>query len=446
MATEITMPQLSDTMDQGTILTWLKKEGEAVERGDELAEVGTDKADLPVESFYQGTLLKIFAAEGTTVKVGEVIAIIGEPGEAIPEGGSSTGSSVPATSSTVDAQAAVGSVSAPVAPVQTSPAPSIPTSSESEARVKASPLAKKIAASKGLDLSSIQGSGEGGRIVRRDVEGPTDGHAQGTIESSPIDSAPALALTSVAATSAVAAAPVAQAAPKSQPVAGGSSTTPLSKMRQAIATRMVEATNTIPHFYLTSAIKVDALANLRKSLKTLDHYEGVTYNHLIVKGVAKALKSFPRINSYYSESNLIEPGEINIGIITAVDDGLLIPVLKGVDQMPLSDVVAEAKGLVSRARAGRPKGSDLSGATFCVSNVGAYPVESFTAVISPGNGGILAVGAIGEEAVVEDGDVVVRKVMRVTLSVDHRIIDGVMGAEFLAKLKSTLEDPALLLA
>ena len=436
MAVEIIMPQLSDTMDQGTILTWLKKEGESVERGDELAEVGTDKADLPVEAFHQGVLLKIYAKEGETVNVGEVIAVIGEKGESVPDkssGGSSTGPAASAKAS-------------PSEPAPSQPAASAAPAAQTEApvseRIKASPLAKKIAETKGVSLNGVQGTGEGGRIVKRDVEAISSG-AQAVAEvnqATPVQAAPISQVSGINAS-----APAAPQASAPLPPLQAA-TLPLSRMRQTIASRMVEATTTIPHFYLTTAIKADKMVETRASLKTHAGYEGITFNHLIIKAAAIALRKFPRINSYFQDNNLIQPGEVNIGIITAIEDGLLIPVLKNADSTPLSDIVSSSKGLVSRARAGKPKGDDLVGATFCISNVGALPIESFTAVISPGNGAILAVGAITDEAVAENKELTLKKIMRLTLSVDHRIIDGVMGAEFLAELKRLIEDPVLLLA
>ncbi len=443
MAVEITMPQLSDTMDQGTILTWLKKEGDTVDRGDELAEVGTDKADLPIESFHQGTLLKIYAAEGTTVQVGEVIAVVGEAGEAVPE--KSTGAATAASSEPVAQASSSNPSPAPSSAPASTPAPApvsaaAPVNGSQPGRIKASPLAKKLAAAKGLDLSSVQGSGEGGRIVKRDVESAGQGSAGAAVA---IGAAAAVGGAAVAVSQSHGNQP--SAVTTQAPLLSASSQ-PLSRMRQTIAARMVEATSTIPHFYLTSAIEMDGVVKLRKSLKSLPHYDGLTFNHVIIKAVALALRKFPRINSFYSEGNMVQPGNVNIGIITAVEDGLLIPVLKNADQAHLADIVDDAKGLVNRARTGRPKGDDLTGASFCISNVGALPIESFTAVISPGNGGILAVGQIADEVVASNGEPSVKKIMRVTLSVDHRIIDGVMGAEFLAELKTLLEDPVLLLA
>lgn len=432
MANEITMPQLSDTMFDGTILSWLKKEGDEVEVGEALAEVATDKADLEIESFYDGTLLKIFAPEGTKVNVGEIIAVVGEPGEEVGELKKKE-----AAPNTDEPAEQVTSQPEPVEEEQQVAQPSASAANgvqaEPEGRIKASPLAKNLAQSHGINLATLSGSGEGGRIVKRDVESALGGSQSA---SQPVASrAPTPQ--------------VAQSASRPQtPITppAGSTVEPLSSMRQAIATRMAEATSTIPHFYLTTKIIADSLVDTRRSLKSLPEYEGITFNHLIIKAAALALKEFPRINSCYKDGNIVTPGAVNVGIITAVEDGLLIPVLKQAEQLPLIDIVGESNALVQRARVGRPKGEDLMGATFCISNVGKFAVESFTAVISPGNGAILAVGAIEDEPVAFEGELAVASVLRVTLSVDHRIIDGVMGAQFLTRLKELLENPIRLLA
>lgn len=440
MAVEITMPQLSDTMHEGTILNWLKKEGDAIRRGDALAEVATDKADLEIEAFHEGTLLKIFAPTGTTVKVGSIIAVIGEQGQAV--GDLSSG-----------AQQAAAPAAAQPAPQQAAPQPAAPQqaaapvanvnghsvhgSGDDEARVKISPLAKNLASSVGLDYRTLAGSGEGGRIVKRDVE-----TAAGRELSWPADAAP------VSVPQAPRPAPVAQIQPQPQTPSqdGGKSIEPLSRMRTTIAARMVESTTTIPHFYVTAKVLVEGLSKLRTSLKPLPQYEGLTYNHLLIRASALALRVVPRINAAYVQGNLVQPQDVNIGIVTAVPDGLLIPVLKRADELPLADIVAEGRGLVQRARNGRPKPEDLVGGTFSISNMGIFDVESFTAIISPGQGAILAVSPIQEEPVVVDGAVRVGSVMRLTLSVDHRIIDGVMAGEFLTEIKRLLQDPVLLLA
>lgn len=438
MAIEIKMPQLSDTMDQGTILTWLIQEGETVERGDALAEVATDKADLEIESFHDGKLLKVLAPVGAKVKVGEVIALIGEAGEAVGDSAAPVKSPAADVAKTVAPAAASPST---VAPSFTSgiPVASAVKADESE-RLRISPLARNLAQASGVDVAGINGSGEGGRIVKRDVEALA-GNTRST-EVAPAAPAP-ITRTPVAL------APAATSASSVAPATAASLTAsnePLSRMRSAIAALMVESKTTIPHFQMTTRVVVDELMALRNTLKSLPQYEGITFNHLLLKAVALALRAVPRINAHYKDGSLVQPADINIGIVTALEDGLLIPVLKSVDTLSLSDVVGEAKGLVQRARSGRPKPTDLVGATFSVSNVGNLQVESFSAIISPGQGAILAVGAIQDEAVVVAGALKAAKVMRLTVSVDHRIIDGVVGGQFLTELNRILSNPVLILA
>lgn len=430
MAVEIKMPQLSDTMSNGKILSWLKKEGDKISRGDTLAEVATDKADLEIESFHEGTLLKINADVGQTVNVGEVIAFIGEAGE------KPVASEAPKPQAAPAPQAPTAQTAAPVsvpAPQPHSNGFSTDFAGGQEERIKISPLAKNLAQVHSVDYSSLQGSGEGGRIVKKDIE-----LAAGKTSTQPIQtSTPA---------------PAPQAAKMErpvitpQPIPQGAGKEPLSRMRETISARMVESTTTIPHFYVTVKICVDALAKMRESLKTLPQYEGITYNHLIMKGVGLALRKVPRINASFADGHIVQPAQVNVGFVTAIPDGLMIPIIKNTDSTPLADIVQEARGAVQRVRAGRPKGDDLSGGTFTISNMGTFSVESFTAIISPGQGAILAVSSIEDEPVVVDGQVKAGKVMRLTLSSDHRIIDGVVAGEFLKYLKGLLEDPILLLA
>jgi len=440
MAVEIKMPQLSDTMGEGKILTWLKNEGDQIKPGDELAEVATDKADLPIESFHSGVLLKVLAPVGQTVKVGSVIAIVGEAGESVGDlsGPKPSAAAAAPTASAPASTPAAAPASAKEAPVA-SPAPQAAANNNDE-RIKISPLARNIAKNHGIDVSVVRGSGEGGRIVKRDIEGQ--------MGAAPVAPAPTFAAPTapraVANAAAAAAQPVvSQSAAQSTLRAA---TEPLSKMRQTIADRMVESATTIPHFYVTAKLNAAALVDLRETLKTLPQYEGITFNHLMIKACGLALAAVPRVNARYEDGSLVQAAEINIGIITAVGDGLLIPIVKNADVAPLADVVGDARALVQRARSGKPKPGDLVGGTFCISNMGMYEVENFTAIISPGQGGILSVSAINDEAVVVDGQLAVGKVLRVTLSVDHRIIDGVVAGEFLKVLKRVLEKPVLLLA
>lgn len=431
MATEIKMPQLSDTMSSGKILTWKKKEGDQVSRGDILAEVETDKANLEIESFFNGTLLKILTPANSTAGVGEVIAVIGAAGESVSAG------AAPKASAPAAAPAPKAAAPAPAPSMPTPPTPTAPLSVVSGSdRVKASPLAKRVAEQLQVNLSSVQGSGPNGRIIRRDVEAAAGGSAAPEYHQAPAPqhhAAPAPT-----------AAPVAAPAEPTQPGAG--TYTALSKMRETIARRMQESVNTSPHFYCTASINMGEALRLREVLKELPEYKGISVNHLVIKAAAYALKREPKVNAAMKNGQLYQPAQINIGIITAIPDGLLIPVLKEVDTMTLKDVVFEARAAIERARAGRPSSTDLSGGTFSISNMGMFDVENFTAIINPGQGGILAVSAVQKQPIVQNGQIVVGSIMKVTVSVDHRIIDGVMSATFLKHFKDALETPALLMA
>jgi pyruvate dehydrogenase E2 component (dihydrolipoamide acetyltransferase) len=430
MATEIKMPQLSDTMSSGKILTWKKKEGDQISRGDILAEVETDKANLEIESFFNGVLLKILTPANSTAKVGEIIAVIGAAGESV-SAGSTPAASAPAPTPAPKAAAP--------APTPSIPAPAAPTAPLSVVaggdRVKASPLAKRVAEQLQVNLSSVQGSGPNGRIIRRDVEAAAGGSTAPEYHQAPAPQYHA------------APAPTAAPTPAAAPTQPGAGTyTALSKMRETIARRMQESVNTSPHFYCTTSINMGEALRLREVLKELPEYKGISVNHLVIKAAAYALKREPKVNAAMKNEQLYQPAQINIGIITAIPDGLLIPVLKEVDSMNLKDVVFEARAAIERARAGRPSSTDLSGGTFSISNMGMFDVENFTAIINPGQGGILAVSAVQKQPIVHNGQIVVGSIMKATVSVDHRIIDGVMSATFLKHFKEALETPALLMA
>lgn len=436
MATEVTMPQLSDTMSEGKILTWLKSEGEHVSRGDAIAEVGTDKADLEVQSFYEGTLLKILTPAGTVATVGTPIAVIGGSDEVVDN---SKSRAAPQHALSQEPTVSTQSISSQVADQS-----SQENGNQSE-RIKISPLARNLAKSYGINYGDIPGSGEGGRIVKKDIE---------KLVSVPTSTASSPTRQSLSDMPESAKAPLIPIIPSLPPQP--SETTPLtqataiaetaslSKMRQTIAARMLESKTTIPHFYVTTKICMDAAKKLRLSLKEEPQFEGITFNHLILKAAALALKKYPEINSTYKEGNVIRPQDINIGIVTAVTGGLLIPVLKQADRLSLADIVSEAVGLVKRAKSGKPRSDDLTGGSFSISNIGMYEVESFNAIINPGQGAILAISSILDEPLVVDGKFSVGSVMRVCLSVDHRIIDGVVAGQFNAELKRLLENPVLL--
>lgn len=421
------MPQLSDTMSSGKILSWRKSEGDQVKRGDILAEVETDKANLEIESFFNGVLLKVMVPSGTDAKVGEVIAMLGAVGESV-----STPSKPVAAVKTV-----IATIQAPAAelpPVRTTTSVISNTLElvTDEHRIKASPLAKRVAEDLQINLSSIQGSGPNGRIVRRDVEA-----AAGNGSTAPV-------LETFTAPQSYSRAPANQVPANSAATAG--TLTPLSRMRETIARRMQESVTTAPHFYCTTSVNMGEALRLREALKERAEYKGISVNHLIIKAVAYGLKHEPNVNAAMKNEQLYQPAQINIGIITAIDDGLIIPVLKEADTMSLRDVVFEAKAAIERARAGRPSSNDLSGGTFSISNMGMFDVENFTAIINPGQGGILAVSSVKEQPVVQKGQIVIGSVMKATVSVDHRIIDGVMASRFLKHFKEALEMPALLMA
>ena len=433
MAFEIKMPQLSDTMYSGKILAWRKKEGESVSRGDILAEVETDKANLEIESFQAGTLLQIRVPEGTTANVGDIIAVIGAAGEKLAEAGKTVEAPAPQKAA---AQAQVSTQPAPTQPARevTPPplqvvpgnmgshaSPMHASASQSE-RIKASPLARKIAEQKNIQLSGVQGSGPNGRIIKRDIEGSpaTQQHSAPSAVSSPAR------------------------APQFQPDSQGRMV-PFSKMRETIARRMQESVTQAPHFYVSTSIDMTQTKKLRELLKERSEFSGISINHFVIKAAAYAIEREPRVNNAVKDNQTFEPGQINIGIITALEDGLLIPVVKEANSLPLKDLVFEAKAAVERARAGRPNSSDLTGGTFSISNMGMFDVESFTAIINPGQGSVLAVSSIKEQAIVQNGAVIAAPVMKVTISVDHRIIDGVMAGNFLKYFKEALENPALLL-
>lgn len=450
MANEIKMPQLSDTMSSGKIIVWKKNEGDTVTRGDILAEVETDKANLEIESFQSGILLKVLVPAGSVGKVGEVIAVIGQPGEKVTSPAETTASpSTPAAQQNPPPATPQASPLQPTAPktagpatrpgplqpqatvtAQTSTCTSHLTVVQGNDRVKASPLAKKVAEQLNVNLSSVHGSGPNGRIIKRDVEAAA-GDESGNAVVAPIQPALESSVSSP------------KAAP-SGPVQGKSTT--MSRMRETIARRMQESVTQAPHFYVTTSVNMKEAIRLREHLKALPAYKGISINHLVIKAVGYGLEKEPKVNYSVKDGQIFAPDQINIGIITAIDDGLLIPVVREVNKLSLKDLVFESRAAIERARAGRPSSSDLSGGTFSISNMGMFDVENFTAIINPGQGGILAVSAVKETPIVENGAITVGSVMKVTLSVDHRIIDGVMGSTFLKHFKEALELPAIMLA
>ncbi len=432
MPTEILMPALSPTMEEGTLAKWLVKEGDTVASGDLLAEIETDKATMEFEAVDEGIIGKILVPEGTeAVKVNAVIAILLEEGESADD--------VAAPSSTAPAPAAPSAVPAEDA----APAPAAPpvsTSTESGTRVFASPLARRIAGQKGLDLSQISGSGPHGRIVKADVEAAT--------------AAPAPAPTAAAAAPAPAA--------KSSPASGASAEAvakiyadrdyqdiPLDGMRKTIAARLTEAKQTIPHFYLRRDIQLDALLKFRGDLNAQLAPRGVklSVNDFIIKACALALQSVPAANAVWAGDRILQLTPSDVAVAVAIEGGLFTPVLKDAEMKSLSALSSEMKDLATRARDRKLAPHEYQGGSFAISNLGMFGIDNFDAVINPPHGAILAVGAGVKKPVVgPDGDLSVATVMSVTLSVDHRVIDGALGAELLKAIVDNLENPMVMLA
>ena len=419
MATEVIMPRMSDTMEEGKILKWLKKVGDRIEVGDIIAEVETDKADMEMEALDDGFLTEIRAQEGESVPVGAVIALLGEEAEVgvvptPPARTAGTSVSTPPTEKRTNAKASPPAAKK-VRKIREA-APKKPPARKKNERILASPIVRKIAAERGIELAKVRGSGPGGRIIKQDLEGA---------EAIPM----AAELKTPPAPSSVATTPTGKVEP-------------FSRMRATIAKRMADSMREAPHFYVTTEIDMSEAVRLRTSLKLSDRVRAdVTYTHLLVKAVAVALGRHPRLNASFTGDGRELKAEVNIGIAVALDDGLIVPVLHDCQAMSLLDIAAQANALVERARTGKPTTQDLSGGTFTISNLGMYPVEHFTAVINPPQAAILATSAIKERPVVRDGQVVISRTMMATLSCDHRVLDGATGAQFLQELKNLLENP-----
>ncbi len=504
MITKVVMPKLSDAMETGKVIKWLKKEGDVIKGGDVIAEVETDKANVELEAFGSGVLRKVVVGEGGQVPVGELIAVIAEPADDIgtvvagasaapapaataapaasPSGSAPAPSSgdaakpaaippaaapgpVPATETYKSAPATDKVVpltpesggprpqpapSSPPAPSATpgtmAPAATAPTgprlvsagaptgAAAAGGRIKASPLAKKVAAQSGVDLARLQGSGPGGRIIRRDVE-----------------AAVAAGPAAPGAPAAAAAPPSAAAAPARAPFVIPARTeaeyedVPLTPMRATIAKRMPMSKAPVPHFYVTSEVGMDRAWELRAELNALEGNPKVSVNDLVIRACALALLKHPGVNASLQGSAIRQYHRAHIGLAVALEGGLITPVLRDCDVKPLVQIAVEARDLAERARAGKLRASELSGATFSISNLGMFDVEEFSAIINPPEGAILAVGSVLEKPVVVDGTLAVGRRMKLTISCDHRAMDGAMGARFLQDVKRLLEEPLRLL-
>ena len=419
----VTMPRLSDTMEEGTVASWLKKVGESVEEGDILAEIETDKATMEFESFYSGTLLHIGIDEGGSAPVDAVLAIIGPAGtdvSSVLNGAATPVAAAPAAPQ--EAVEAKGEAPA-AAPVVAAPVVQTTETIPSNGRIFASPLAKKLAKEKGLDLSKVNGSGEHGRIIRRDVE-------QAQVVAAPAASSQAQS----------AAAPVVAASGVEN-----KESVKNSQMRKVIAKRLSESKFTAPHYYLTVEVEMDEAKAARQQINQLPDTK-VSFNDMVLKASAMALLKHKQVNTTWSDEATIINHHVHLGVAVAVEDGLVVPVIKHADQLSFTQLGASVKDMAGRARNKKLTPAEMEGSTFTVSNLGMFGIEEFTSIINQPNSAILSVGAIIEKAVVRDGAIVPRSMMKLTLACDHRTIDGATGAQFLQTLKMYLEHPVTLLA
>jgi pyruvate dehydrogenase E2 component (dihydrolipoamide acetyltransferase) len=429
------MPKLSPTMEEGQISRWLKKEGDKVSMGEPLAEIDTDKATMEMQALANGVLRKILIGEGQSAPLGQTIAVIGEPNEDI----ASLVSEAPAPAKKQE-QEQQQVQEQPAAPPQPQPQARAATASAQPStrvdgrqpqaatadsgRLIVSPLAARMAAEAGTDLRSLQGSGPGGRIIQKDIE---------------------------AAISQPKAAPAPQAFPRAvepgqfrQVAASGYRDEPASEIRKVIAKRLVTSLGPVPHFFLTTEIEMDRAAEMRKGINALDPDLKISINDIIIKVVAAALMQHPEVNASFQEKFIRYYEHADVGVAVAIEDGLITPVVRSADQKSLSEIAAEVRELAERARSRRLKPEEYTGTSFSISNLGMFGIDEFTAVINPPEGAILAVGAMSPKPVVRDNEIVIRQMMRVTMSCDHRVIDGATGAKFLQTFKKILENPLYL--
>jgi len=418
MASKVIMPKLSPTMEEGQIARWLKKEGDKVSMGEPLAEIDTDKATMEMQALANGVLRKILINEGESAPLGQLIAVIGEPNEDIASVLAEAPAPAPAKKEPEPKKPEPAKAEEP--PPPPSPPPPTPRAATDNGqqgriadsgRMIVSPLAARMAADSGLDLRSIQGSGPGGRIVKRDIE---------------------QALTQ----------------PKSAPAVTGTASgyrdEPATQIRQTIAKRLVTSIGPVPHFFLTIDIDMDRAAEMRESVKALDPDLKISVNDIIIKCAAAALIQHPQVNASFQEKFIRYYEHADIGVAVAIEDGLITPVIRGADQKSLSQIATEVRELAERARSKKLKPEEYTGATFSISNLGMFGIDEFTAVINPPEGAILAIGAMTPKPAVRDNQVVVKQMMRVTMSCDHRVIDGATGAKFLQTFKKIMENPLYL--
>jgi pyruvate dehydrogenase E2 component (dihydrolipoamide acetyltransferase) len=484
MATKVHMEALSPTMEEGQLVKWLKQEGDAVSEGDVLAEIETDKATMELVARGSGVLRDVRVKEGDTAPVGEVIAMIGGEGEAAEGAGEAGADKAEADEADADAdeadEADAGDDDADHEPseVRDSGADAGEEGQDAEpgrgarkagdgGRVKASPLARRMAEESGIDIESVEGTGPAGRITKRDIEAAVqDGaaEAKGDDASRPreqraaaTDEAPGAEREAPQAEreapqaerdDAAAAGREATPARATRPAGADSEEVPVTQMRKTIAKRLVQSIGPVPTFYLTIEVDMTRLMELRARANRHLERDGVkaSINDFIIKALAEALKRHPEVNASWSDSAITRHHRVHVGVAVAVEDGLMTPVIRDADTCRIRDIAVDVKELAARAREKKLKPEEYTGATFSISNLGMFGITEFTAIINPPEAGIIAVGAVEEKPVVEDGAVVVRPRMRMTMSCDHRVVDGATGARFLQTLRELVEDPVMILA
>ena len=431
MAEKFLMPKLSPTMEEGQIARWTKNEGDTFEAGETLAEVDTDKATMEMTALQGGTLLKIFKGAGETAALGETIAITGTAGEDISALISEVRSAAPAKTAAPAPKEpeAAPATSAPQPTAKAAPAPPQPTAAangngNANGRMIVSPIAARMAAENGLDLKSISGSGPNGRIIKRDVETALAGGGQqpGSAQAIP------------------------QFTPSTVVGASPFRDEPTSQMRRVIASRLAESIGPVPTFYLTAEVEMDNALALRKSINsTVGEEQKISVNDVIVKAAAMALTKHPFVNASYQDRSIRFYNQADIGVAVAIDEGLITPVVRGANLKGILEIAAEIKSLAAKAKAKKLQPEDYTGATFSISNLGMFGIKEFTAIINPPEAGILAIGGAEPTPVVRDGEITVRSIMHITMSCDHRVVDGATGAKFLQTFKQMLEQPGMML-
>ncbi len=446
MATLMVMPQMGYDMHEGKVVRWLKKEGEEVIRGEVIAEIETDKATVDYEAYTGGVMAKIVAEVGATIPVGQLIAVITAPGEAIPE------------DILTDAAVAASADSPAPAPVET-PAPAADAAAD-DGEVRASPLARRLANERGIDLSTLNGTGPGGRITEADIpeQGAPAAAVNGYVKASPLakrlarergidlstltGTGPGGRITEVDVPEHAAPAAAPASDDGAAPAALTSESVELSRMRQAIARVTVDSKREAPHFYVAVDIDMTKAMSFRRDLNDeLDTEKRVSVNDFIVKASAIAISRHPKFNSFFRDDHLQMNASINVGIAIALESGLIVPGINGCESKSLVEIAVASRDLVARANSGTLRNDEYSGTTFSVSNLGMFDIESFTAIIFPPHAAVLAVGTVKEQPVVRDGELAVAQIMKTTLSTDHRVADGAEAAQFLVEIKKLLENP-----